>query len=499
MKTFRKSERLSSGARCKLFATFFVLLLGAQWFAPASVRYKIDDSPLDRSSQATSYAPLVNKVAPSVVNIYSTKVIRVRPLPFPFFDDPFFRRFFGDDELERFRQPRTQRAQNLGSGVIVTEDGYILTNTHVVEGADEIKVALADGKREYTAKIVGTDPQTDVAVLKIDAKDLPAITLGDSDKLEVGDVVLAIGNPFGVGQTVTKGIVSAKRRGGFGLLEYEDFIQTDAAINPGNSGGALVDTKGRLVGINTFIVSRSGGSQGIGFAIPINLARSVMDRLIKDGKVSRGYLGVNIQSVDADIAKEFNVPEGVGAIVADVHPNTPAEDAGLKPGDVIIEFDGKSVKDSRHLQFMVAETPPKKKVTLKIIRDGKQMTLTATLGERPSDLMARFGAPHEYDEPGLTVLEGVQLAELDARARKQFEIPEHVKGALVAEVETGAPAFGAGLRPGHVIVEINRKPVENLSDARQFLREAKGEKILLRVWSRGGSHYIVVPRRTARD
>ncbi len=481
------------------FTLCAAVLVGAACACSGTPKYKVDDSPPDRSSQATSYAPIVNKVAPSVVNIYSTKEIRVRPFPFPFFDDPFFRRFFGEDEIERYRQPRTHRAQNLGSGVIVTEDGYILTNRHVVEGADEVKIALADGKREYTAKIVGTDPQTDVAVLKIDAKDLSAITLGDSDKLEVGDVVLAIGNPFGVGQTVTKGIVSAKRRGGFGLLEYEDFIQTDAAINPGNSGGALVDAKGRLVGINTFIVSRSGGSQGVGFAIPINLARSVMDRLIKDGKVSRGYLGVNIQEVDEDIAKEFNVPERTGAIVADVHPNTPAEDAGLKPGDVIVEFDGKKVKDRRHLQFMVAETPPKKKVTLKIIRDGKQMTLNVTLGERPTDIAARFGQVPEDDEPSLTTLEGVQLAELDNRRRRQFDIPENVQGALVVEVDPGSPAFGAGLRPGYVIVEINRKPVENLGDARQFLREAKREKILLRVWSRGGSHYIIVPRHTSKD
>lgn len=460
--------------------------------------YKIDDSPLDRSSLATSYASIVNKVAPSVVNIYSTKVIRVRPFQFPFFDDPFFRRFFGEDEIERYRQPRTQRAQNLGSGVIVTEDGYILTNTHVVEGADEVKVALSNSKKEYNAKIVGIDPQTDVAVLKVDATDLPAITLGDSDKLEVGDVVLAIGNPFGVGQTVTKGIVSAKRRGGFGLLEYEDFIQTDAAINPGNSGGALVDAKGRLVGINTFIVTRSGGSQGIGFAIPINLARSVMDRLIKHGKVSRGYLGVNIQDVDPDIAKEFNVPENTGAIVADVHPNTPAEDAGLKPGDVIIEFDGKKVRDSRHLQFMVAETPPKKKVVLKIIRDGKQSSLTVTLGERPTDLAARFGQEPAGEELGPTGLEGVQLADLDNRTRRQFDIPENLQGALVTEVEPGSPA-SEKLRPGNVIVEINRKPVENVADARRFLREAKGEKILLRVWSRGGSYYVVVDRGTRKN
>jgi len=499
MKAFSTAKWFGHGFRARTLELCLVVLLGTACLCFGAVKYKVDDSPLDRTSQATSYAPIVKKVAPSVVNIYSTKTIRVRPVPFPFFDDPFFRWFFGEDEIQRYRQPRTERAQNLGSGVIVTEDGYILTNTHVVEGADEVKVALADGKREYAAKIVGTDPQTDVAVLKVEAQDLPAITLGDSDKLEVGDVVLAIGNPFGVGQTVTKGIVSAKRRGGFGLLEYEDFIQTDAAINPGNSGGALVDAQGRLVGINTFIFSRSGGSQGVGFAIPINLARSVMDRLIKYGKVSRGYLGVWLQEITADLMKEFNIPESTGALVADVDPNTPAEDAGLKPGDVIIEFDGKKVKDRQHLQFMVAETPPKKKVTLKIIRDGKEKTLTVTLGERPADLAARSGRRPESEEFASTALEGVQLADLDTRARRQFDIPENVQGALVTEVDPGSPAFGAGLRPGHVIVEINRKPVENLGDARQFLREAKGEKILLRVWSKAGSHFVVVPRRSGKD
>lgn len=475
------------------------VLFGVACVCWGAVDYKVDDTPLDRSSQATSYAPVVKKVAPSVVNIYSTKIIRVRPVPFPFFDDPIFRWFFGEDEIQRYRRPQTQRAQNLGSGVIVTEDGYILTNTHVVEGADEVKVALADGKREYTAKIVGIDRQTDVAVLKVEARGLPAITLGDSDKLEVGDVVLAIGNPFGVGQTVTKGIVSAKRRGGFGLLEYEDFIQTDAAINPGNSGGALVDAQGRLVGINTFIVSRSGGSQGVGFAIPINLARSVMEKLIKHGKVSRGYLGVNIQDVTPDLAKAFGVPEGTGALVADVHKNTPAEDAGLKPGDLITEFDGKKVTDSRHLQFLVAQTPPNTKVTLKIIRDGKERTFTVRLRERPSDLAARLGTPAEPAELESGTLEGVELVDLDGRTRRQFDIPDDVQGALVSEVTPGSPAHGAGLAAGQVIVEVNRKPVGNVAEARRAIGEVKEEKILLRVWTPAGSRFMVVPRRSAKD
>src|SRR5437867_8805265 len=263
---------------------------GAHAAVPPKI--SVQSAPLSRESKiTTSFAPAIKKVAPSVVNIYSTKTVRVNPRLMPFFDDPFLRRFFGGDPNENpqddRRRSRTREEQSLGSGVIVSEDGYILTNNHVVDGADEIKVVLADDKKEFPAKLIGSDPQTDVAVLKVDGKKLPAVTTADSDQLEVGDVVLAIGNPFGIGQTVTMGIVSATGRGGFGVVDYEDFIQTDASINPGNSGGALVDAEGRLVGLNTFIISGSGGNQGVGFAVPINLARSVMERLTRDGKVTR--------------------------------------------------------------------------------------------------------------------------------------------------------------------------------------------------------------------
>ena len=268
---------------------------------------KVDDSPLRHEVKAaTSFAPVIKKVAPSVVNIYSTMTVRERALPF--FNDPMWRHFFGDPSGDQ-GQPRTHREEGLGSGVIVTSDGYILTANHVVEGAEKIQVALASGEKEFDAKVVGADPATDTAVLKIDARDLPAITIADSDKLEVGDVVLAVGNPFAVGQTVTMGIVSGLGRGGFGINNYENFIQTDAAINPGNSGGALVDAEGRLVGINTAIFSRSGGNQGVGFAVPLNMARYVMDRLIKEGKVTRGYLGLSLQpEVTPALAKQFNLP-----------------------------------------------------------------------------------------------------------------------------------------------------------------------------------------------
>jgi len=331
----------AGGVSFVLPAALVLQLLALSGAALAAPRINVDDRPLDREARGISFAPIVKKVAPSVVNIYSTKMVRVRPFMHPLFDDSFFRRFFGGDEESQPSRPQLRKAQGLGSGVIVSEDGYILTNNHVVEGADKVEVALAGGKKEYTAKVVGTDPQTDVAVLKVEATGLPAITLTDSDKLEVGDVVLAIGNPFGVGQAVTKGIVSGIGRGGFGVVDYEDFIQTDAAINPGNSGGALVDADGRLVGVNTFIMSRTGRSEGVGFAIPVNLARSVMDRLIKDGKIVRGYLGVGIQQVTPDLAKEFKLADESGALVGEVRSNTPAEDAGIKEGDVVIEFNAR--------------------------------------------------------------------------------------------------------------------------------------------------------------
>jgi serine protease Do len=421
----------------------------------------------------------------------------------PFFDDPFFRRFFGgefeDDPQDNRRRPRTREEQSLGSGVIVSEDGYILTNNHVVDGADEIKVVLADDKKEFAAKLIGTDPHTEVAVLKVEGKNLPAVTAADSDQLEVGDVVLAIGNPFGIGQTVTMGIVSATGRGGFGLVDYEDFIQTDASINPGNSGGALVDAEGRLVGLNTFIISRSGGNQGVGFAVPINLARSVMERLITDGKVTRGFLGVKLQPVlTAELAKQFGLPNQNGALVSEVMPDTPAAKAGLKEGDFIVEFNGKKVDDNRHLRLMASQTAPKTKVTLKVIRDGKDKTFTVTLDELSDKLaaaqgMRRSGPP----EVGEDTLDGVEVSDLDAQLRREFDIPANVRGAVVTNVDEDAPAYRAGLRTGDVVLEIDRKPVRNADDAVKLSKDIK-DNVLLRVWSKGGSRYMVVDNSKRR-
>jgi len=377
-----------------VFASVNLLLLAGE-LAVCSARAaplpktNIDDTPLPRDSPpTTSYAPIIKKVSPSVVNIYTSKTLRLDPAL-----RQYLREMYGFD-----RVPSERRQQSLGSGIIVSQDGYILTNNHVVEGADEVKVALPDEKTVYDATVVGTDPQTDIAVVKVAAENLPSITFADSGKIEVGDVTLAIGDPFGVGQTVTMGIVSAKDRGGIGITNYEDFIQTDASINPGNSGGALVDAEGRLVGINTAILSRTGGNQGIGFAVPVNLARYVMERIVVDGKVTRGYLGVKIQPITSDIAKQSKLSQPVGALIAEVTPGSPGEQAGLKPGDVVTEFDGKSVTDSRHLQLMVAEKPPGSRVSMKIVREGKEQTLTAQLGELPAQIASQRAESNDQQD-----------------------------------------------------------------------------------------------------
>ena len=405
--------------------------------------------------------------------------------------DDFFRRFFGDESEGRSprRNNGTPRQQGIGSGVITTKDGYILTNNHVVEGADEVKVALQDG-REFTAKVVGRDPKSDVAVIKIDAKDLPVVPMADSDKVEVGDVVLAVGNPFGIGQTVTTGIVSATGRAHMGL-DYEDFIQTDAAINPGNSGGALVDAEGRLIGINTAILSRSGGNQGIGFAIPVNLARDVMSSLVKDGRVTRGYLGVMIQDVTPAIAKQFDLKENSGALVGDVTPKSPAEKAGVKSGDVITEFNGKKVTDSRHLKLEAARIAPGHEVPVTVLREGKTKTLEVIVKEIPgTDRLAKNDQPSNQEDTG--TLNGVAVSDLDNHARQQFDLPNTVNGVVITDVAPDSAAAEAGLKAGDVILEINKKPVKTAEEAVRLTEKAESKTTLLRVWRNGGSQYVVV-------
>jgi serine protease Do len=500
---FEPEKRVRSQAFARPTPTPGILLLVAWLLLPLSLfaaapQIKFDDTPLPAEARpAISFKAVVQKVAPSVVNIYTAKTIREQPAFAPFFDDPLFRQFFG---VPFESVPRERRERSLGSGVIVTEDGYILTNNHVVEGADEIKVALADDKTEYDAKLIGTDPQTDLAVIKIEGRRFPAITITDSDKVEVGDIVLAIGNPFGVGQTVTMGIVSAKSRGGMGIVDFEDFIQTDASINPGNSGGALVDVAGRLVGINQSIISSSprGGNVGIGFSVPSNLARYVLERLIAEGKVTRGYLGVMIQPVTPELAQEFRLPDSNGALVSEVTPDSPAAKAGLKIGDVIVEFNGRKVSDSRQLRLMIAQTPPDTEVTLRVLRDGTPKTVKVKLAELPGAAASegRPGSLRRPKQPDL--LDGVVVDDLTPRSRRAFNIPEEVQGALIVQVAPNSPAAAAGLQPGDVILEINRRRVGSAEEAVRASQDVKGERVLLRVWSRGGSRYVVISAKPAR-
>jgi serine protease Do len=452
---------------------------------------KTDPAPLGADAQPVfSFKSVVRKVGPSVVNIYTNKTTRIDQGMAPFLDDPFLRQFFG---MPFEQVPRERKEQALGSGVIVSRDGYILTNNHVVDGADEIKVALNDDRTTFDAKLVGTDPQTDIAVIKVDAKDLPAITITDSDLTEVGDVVLAVGNPFGVGQTVTMGIISAKGRAGIGIVDYEDFIQTDASINPGNSGGALVDAAGRLIGINQSILSRSGGNQGVGFSVPINLARHVMERLISDGKVTRGYLGIIIQPVTSELAKEFQLADNNGALVGEVTRDSPADRAGIREGDVVTEFNGRKVESSRQLRLMVAQSAPGSKAMVKVLRDGKEMEITAELGIAAGQGLAKAGMRGGGRDG--EVLDGITVDDLDAGIRRQFNIPGSLEGAIISQVDPDSQGARAGLSPGDVILEINRQRVANAEDAVRISRNLQGGRVLLRVWSRGISRYLVIRGR----
>ncbi len=465
-----------------------------------AVTVPLDERPIARDTLPQgSYAPIVKKVTPAVVKIVTTITLQNTAAPqMPFFNDPFWRRFFGDQFGHVFpQQPQfPQHEWGIGSGVIVSKNGYILTNNHVVDDANHVQVTLQDG-RQFTAKVVGRDPDSDIAVVKIKAHDLPVVPMADSDKVQVGDVVLAIGNPFGVGETVTRGIVSATGRGGMGIEDYEDFIQTDAAINPGNSGGALVDVEGRLVGINTAIYTHSGGFQGIGFAIPSDLAHSVMESLIKYGHVTRGYIGAMLQVMTPELAKEFGLNEPKGALVADVAPDGPADKAGLKSGDVILSFNGKQVKDRRHLRLQVAATAPGKTVPMKVLRDGSTKTLDVTLKPLPGSKEVAQNGGEEQSDNG--TLNGVVVSGITPQARQQFNIPDDVKGALITEVDPNSPSAQAGLKPGQVIEEINHHSVTNAEEAVKLTEHPKSKVTLLRVWSNGGSQYIVVDERHSGD
>jgi serine protease Do len=467
-----------------------VLTVQLDWIAPANSESAVNrnGTPLPVVA-APNFPEVVRRAMPAVVNISTTRVVETNGSPLsPLMEDPFFRHFFGDQFPQQGPQKRRENA--LGSGVIVDTRGYIITNNHVVAKADEIKVLLSD-KREFIGKVVGTDPKTDLAVIKINGANLPTIPWGDSDKLEIGGYVLAIGNPFGLNQTVTMGIVSAKGRANVGIADYEDFIQTDAAINPGNSGGALVNAGGELVGVNTAIFSRSGGYMGIGFAVPANMVRAVMDSLIASGKVTRGWLGVSIQDVTPELAQQFGLKRSEGALVSETIPGTPADKAGLRGGDVIIEFDGKAVEDPAGLRNVVAATPVGKTVTIKVMRNRKTVALRTEIVEQPQNLAQTDEAMRNGGEG--TALAGLELRDLTPEISRQLNLPAGTAGVVITEVDVGTPAEKAGLQPGDVVLEINRTRVASVDD---FRREAaklgKKDTALLLVNRRGSRRFVPV-------
>jgi serine protease Do len=446
------------------------------------------DAPGAQVSLETGFAPVVDRVSPAVVNIASTRIVRPpSPDQSPFFNDPLFREFFGHGG--GMRPPREMREQALGSGVIVSADGFVLTNSHVVQGASDVRVSLQD-KRELKATIVGQDPKTDIALLRIQGSGFPHAEFGDSSKVRVGDFVLAIGDPLGLGQTVTMGIISAKGRGNVGIVDYEDFIQTDAAINPGNSGGPLMNVAGQLIGINTAIATTGGsrGNQGIGFAVPVNLAREVMKQIEQHGHVIRGWLGVAVQDVTPAMAAALGLDQQGGALVGDVSPDSPAGKAGLARGDVILELDGKPVTDSRSLRMAIAESAPGTRVKLGVLRGKERRDVDAVLGEMPAEQQRTQGASQSP-----TGRIGLQVAPITPDIARKLDLPEGANGVVVTGVDPGSRAAEAGLKPGDVVQEIDRKPVRQPEDVRRALEKNGTQPHLMLVYRDGFTHYVAIP------
>jgi serine protease Do len=431
-----------------------------------------------------AFASVAREASPAVVFIKVEKTITTSPSMGPFNDD-FFKRYFGEPAPGQPQNPSPQQKhmlQGQGSGFIISSDGYILTNNHVVGDADKVLVKLLDG-REFTAKTIGTDPPTDVAVIKIDAKNLPILPLGDSGKLEVGEWVLALGNPFGLSHTLTAGIISALGRSRIGIADYEDFIQTDAAINPGNSGGPLINLEGQAIGINTAIFSQSGGYMGIGFAIPINLVKEINNQLIEHGSVTRGYLGVTAQELTPELAQSFGLKDDKGALVAQVTPDSPAQKAGLKQGDMIVKFNGEPIDAIVPFRNKIAMTVPGTTVELTIIRDGKEKVFPVTIEKMPSPEQVAASRPEGVDKLGVTVV--TLTKEMADQYGYQGE-----KGVLVTQVDPGSVAARAGIRPGILVQEVNRKRIR---DTNEFKQAVEGKTtVLLLVKDKRGSQYVAL-------
>jgi len=481
-----------------LSAGFSLLVLGFS-LGIAAYYYLYDDyiAPLIRpvhpeqvsrpaaQEPARSFASIVKEVSPSVVNISTTRKASREAVPFT--NDPvldFFSPFRGQE------MPRPRKERSLGSGVIVSEDGYIITNYHVIENAEEIRITLYD-RTGLEGRVVGIDPKTDIAVIKIERDGLQAIRWGDSDALEVGEFILAIGNPFGLTNTVTMGIISAVGRANVGIADYEDFIQTDAAINPGNSGGPLVNVKGEVVGINTAIFSRSGGYQGIGFAVPSNMARNVFTQLVTKGKVVRGWIGVSIQDLNTELARNFGLRNTNGALVSDVIRNSPAERGGIMRGDVIVAIDNRKIDSVAALRNVVAQSPIGSEVAVKVVRDRKIRDLTVTIAE----------LPREYTEPSpeifreeirKEVLGGLTVIELSRDIARQLGLGAGEKGVVIFSIAPGSPADEAGLKKGDVIQEMGGQPVETLRDFNQAIASAGDSSDIVVLINRNGRRFYAV-------
>jgi serine protease Do len=479
-----------------LFRAGYVHFDGRTVFGAERVNVEVaSNAPaVSLASFQNGFSSVVDGALSSVVNISSTKLVK-QPQNVPgFFNDPFFRQFFGDQfGPQQNATPQTEREYSLGSGVIVNPDGYILTNNHVIAGASDVEVSTRD-QHQYKAKVIGADPQTDVAVLKIDASGMPAFTLADSSKLKVGDVVFAIGDPFGIGETATMGIVSATQRAlGSRIEHYEDFIQTDAAINPGNSGGALIDLSGHLTGINTAILTGQGGgggNEGVGFAIPINLAHEVMDQIVQHGKVVRGYMGITVQQVDPNMAKAFGLSHGGGALIGDVTPNGPAAKAGLQRGDIVTQINGKDVTGMDDLSLRISELAPGTVAHLTVVRNGQTMNIDVTLAEYPEQNGAANTLQGAPGQP--TSLRGMQVQNMTPDLAQQIGVPSSTPGVVVTQVDPSSSAAAAGIQAGDIIQEVNHKPVRNMEDYQAAVRGVADQPILLLINHQGATHFAVL-------
>jgi serine protease Do len=514
MHNFLQNRRLKPGAAVvvgALLATTGFLGIKAATTHSENPPATIKTAPRSPEAARRGYSGIVKKVVPAVVNISSTRMVggdestsmrrqhgQREQQQMPGGDqgmqglDPLFRQFFGNNMPGFNNVPKERREKALGSGVIVSPEGYILTNNHVVDHATEVTVTLSD-KREMKARVIGTDPRTDIAVLKIDGSNFPSLTLADSSKVEVGDIVLAIGDPFGVGQTVTAGIVSATGRSLNGAIEQvEDFIQTDAPINPGNSGGALVDDDGHVIGINTAILAgNSGGNQGIGFAIPINMARHDLDSILAHGKVERGYLGILPQDVTPSMAKALGVHETTGALVGDVTANSPASKAGLQQGDIILAVNGEPVADANQLRLKVGTLDPGTRVNMKVLRDGRTQDMAVTLGNFPNEEQASLNKGGDNGADQGAGLEGVQADNLTADIAQQLQLAPTTKGVIVESVSPDSKAADAGLQRGDVIQQVNHKAVTNLTEFKQAMGNANKSNPVLLLVNRGGTTLFI--------